>query len=292
MNRISLTKNFLREPLLHFTIAGALLFGGYVWLDRGAEASLPEEPIRIGEGEVRWLRETFATQWRRSPTTEEMKGLLATLTEEELLAREARALGLDQHDTIVRRRLAQKLSFIIEDTSRIADPSEGELRRFHSEHAERYQTDARVTFSQIFFSPERRPQAEADATAALIRVSASGAPIAGDPMLLDDSYDSVDQADVTSLFGADFAKAVFAAPPGSWLGPLTSAYGVHLVQVTAVRPGGARRFEDVREAVTNDWRRERERETKAAYLSRLREKYRISTDPSAEQLLRTGGTSP
>ena len=108
-----------------------------------------------------------------------MKGLLATLTEEELLAREARALGLDQHDTVVRRRLAQKLSFLVEDTSRIADPSEGELRRFHGEHADRYQTDPRITFRQVFFSPQRRSQAEADATAALIRVSATRRPRRG-----------------------------------------------------------------------------------------------------------------
>ena len=282
----------LREPLLHFTIIGAILFGGYEWLNRGGQTAVANEPITIGVGEVRWLRETFAAQWRRSPTAEEMKGLLATLTEEEMLAREARALALDQHDTVVRRRLAQKLNFIVEDTSRIVDPSEGELRRFHSEHAERYQTDPRITFRQVFFSPERRPHAEADATAALIRVFATGAPVEGDPMLLDDSYDDVDQPAVISLFGADFAHAVFAAPPGAWSGPVKSAYGLHLVQVTHLRPGDARPFEDVLDVVTNDWRRERERDTKAAYLAKLRDKYRVGTDPAVEQLLGRDGATP
>ncbi len=250
---------------------------------------MPDDPIRIGEGQVRWLRETFASQWRRSPTADEMKGLLATFTEEELLAREARALGLDQHDTVVRRRLAQKLSFIVEDTTRIADPSEGELRRFHGEHPERYRTDPRITFRQVFFSPQRRPQAEADALAALTR-AATGAPAEGDPMLLDERYDDVGQPAVISLFGPDFAHAVFAAPPGgSWRGPVKSAYGLHLVQVTHLRPEGTRPFEDVRDDVINDWRRERERDTKAAYLSKLRDKYRVTTDPGAEQLL---GTPP
>ena len=288
----SRVRRLLKEPLLHFTLAGALLFGGYAWVNRGAETSLPDEPIRMGEGEVRWLRETFAAQWRRSPTAEEMKGLLATLTEEEMLAREARALGLDQHDTIVRRRLAQKLSFLIEDTSRIVDPTDDELRRFHGEHAERYQTDPRITFRQVFFSPQRRSAAEADAAAALIRVSAAGVPVEGDPMLLDDRYEDIDRPAVTSLFGPDFAQAVFAASPSSWSGPVKSAYGLHLVHLTHLRPGEARPFEDVREAVANDWRRERERETKAAYLLRLRDKYRITTDASAEQLLRTDGITP
>ena len=282
----------LREPLFHFVIAGALLFGGYEWLNRGEQTAMPDEPIRIGEGQVRWLQETFAAQWRRSPTKEEMKGLLATLTEEEILAREARALGLDRDDTVVRRRLAQKLSFLVEETSRIAGPTDGELRRFHGEHSERYRADPRITFRQVFFSPQRRPQAEADATAALIRVSGSGAPVEGDPMLLDDSYDDVDQPAVTSLFGVDFANAVFAAPPGAWSGPVKSAYGLHLVQVTDLRPGSARRFEDVRDVVANDWRRERERDTKAAYLAKLRDKYRVGADPAVERLLGSGGTTP
>ena len=163
----------LREPLLHFLIAGSLLFGGYEWLNRAAPAPETEGPVRIGDGEVRWLRETFANQWRRGPTGEEMNDLVATLVEEELLAREARGLGLDQNDTIVRRRLAQKLTFLVEDTSRIADPSEDELRRFYVEHATRYRTEPRVSFTHIFFSPERRPQAEDDARALLAMVSAA-----------------------------------------------------------------------------------------------------------------------
>jgi hypothetical protein len=281
----------LREPLLHFAMAGVILFGAYEWMNKGRRTPVADEPITIREGEVRWLRETFAAQWRRSPTPDEMNGLLATLTEEELLAREARAFGLDQHDTVVRRRLAQKLSFLLEDTSRIAEPSDDELRRFHSEHAERYQADPRITFRQVFFSSQRRQEAEADATAALIRGTATGSRVDGDPTLLDDRYDDVDRSAVSSLFGPDFAKAVFAALPGSWSGPVKSAYGLHLVEVTDHRPGGLRRFEDVREAVTNDWRREREREIKSVYLLRLRDKYRVSTDPNAEQLLRTDGTT-
>jgi hypothetical protein len=284
--------NVLREPLLHFTIAGVVLFGSYEWLNRGAQPPHADTPITIGTGEVRWLRETFGSQWRRSPTADEMKGLLATLTEEEVLAREARALGLDRDDTVVRRRLAQKLTFILEDTSRIAYPSEAELRRFHGEHGDRYNTDPRITFRQVFFSPQRRSQADADATAALIRAADTGAWIEGDPTLLDDSYVDVDQRAIISLFGPDFAHAVFAASPGAWSGPVRSPYGLHLVQVTHLAPGGARPFEDVREIVTNDWRRERERDIKATYLAKLRDKYRVVADPAAEQLLGRAGATP
>ena len=99
-------------------VAGAVLFGGYALVNRGEPDTVAAAPIHIGDGEVRWLRETFANQWRREPTSEELNGLLASLLEEELLAREARALGLDQNDTIVRRRLAQNDSFFGEITRR------------------------------------------------------------------------------------------------------------------------------------------------------------------------------
>src|SRR4051812_24882196 len=187
----------LREPLLHFLIAGVLLFGGYEWLNRGAADSTSEGPVRIGSGEVRWLQETFANQWRRGPTAVELNELLATLLEEELMANEARALGLDRGDTIVRRRLAQKLTFLVDDTTRIADPSEDELRRYYTDHAERYRDEPRISFSHVFFSPARRAHADGDARMALTLVSAAnGSETAelpeGDPVLLEDSYADLD----------------------------------------------------------------------------------------------------
>src|SRR6266536_287345 len=277
---------FLREPLLHFLVAGSLLFGGYEWLNRGAPVSETEGPIRIGGGEIRWLQETFASQWRRGPTKDEMNDLVARLVEEELLAREARALSLDQNDTVVRRRLAQKMTFLVEDTSRIADPGEDDLRRFYAEHADQYRTEPRVSFTQIFFSRERRSHAEADASAALALVSAGTEQHPqGDPLLLEDAYADIDRQAVISLLGADFARAVFALPAGQWSGPVKSAFGVHLVKVTYVRPAEARPFEDVRNLVLDDWRHHRESETKAAYLAQLREKYGVVLEDSARQLL-------
>jgi hypothetical protein len=285
-----------REPLLHFLIAGALLFGGYEWLHRGEPVLQTEKPVRIGDGEIGWLRETFANQWHREPTGEEMHGLLATLLEEDLLAREARSLGLDQNDTIVRRRLAQKLTFLVEDTSRIADPSEDELRRFYAAHAERYRTDPLVSFSHIFFSPERRPHADADARAALALVSTAGGQVEklpdGDRLLLESSFDNIGVHEVSSLFGPDFTRAIFALPPGSWSGPVRSAFGLHLVQVTELRRAELRPFDDVRDTVLVHWRRQWNSETKRAYLARLRDKYGVVIDDSVRTILERVPTPP
>ena len=118
-------KRWLQEPLLHFLVGGAILFGIHAWVNPGsADSDTASRQIRIGAGEVRWLAETWERQWRRPPTQEELNGLVSNLLREELLAHEAKELRLDENDTIVRRRLAQKLEFMIQDTARLAEPTE------------------------------------------------------------------------------------------------------------------------------------------------------------------------
>ncbi|MGO7522337.1 peptidyl-prolyl cis-trans isomerase, partial [Rhizobium brockwellii] len=123
---------FLREPLLHFAVAGAVLFGGYSWLHHTSTEAVAVEPVRISEGDVRWVKQTWSSQWLRDPTADELKGLIDDLVNERLLAREAKEMGLDQDDTIIRRRLAQKLKFIVEDTAQLAEPAEAELQKFYA----------------------------------------------------------------------------------------------------------------------------------------------------------------
>ena len=149
----------LREPLVHFAIAGLVLFSVYSWLNGSRPASDGIEPVRIGAGEIQWLKETYSSQWLRPPDADELQGLVADLVNEELLAREAQAMGLGEDDTIIRRRLAQKLKFLVEDTSRLAEPSDAELRQYFEENAARFEDSPRVSFSQIYFNPENRKDA-------------------------------------------------------------------------------------------------------------------------------------
>ena len=281
---------FYRDPLLHFAVAGALLFIGFTLMNRG-DTDPSTEPVRIGNGEVRWLKETFANQWQRTPTDDELRGLVAGFVEEELLAREAKTLGLDQKDTIVRRRLAQKLTFLVDDTSRVAEPSDEELRQFYNINAERFRLESRVSFTQIFFNPARRQHAETDAKAALVLISTADgndrAATMGDPTLLETEFHDVDAQTISNLFGPDFARSVFLVEPGLWAGPLKSVYGVHLVQKTDLRPATLRPFQEVRSKVLEEWRRQREDQTKAEYLGKLREKYGVVTEDSVSALLPT-----
>ena len=271
----------LRDPLLHFVVASVVLFGGYELINRGEMNPPATDPVHIGEGDVRWLKDTFANQWQRPPTEDELRGLVASFLEEELFAREAKALGLDQNDTIVRRRLAQKLEFLIGDTSRIVEPADAELRRFYDTNAERFGVEARVSFTQLFFNPEKRQHAETDARAALVSISgmgADGAAAIGDPILLENEFHEVDEQTVAKMFGADFARAIFLLRPGSWAGPVKSGYGVHLVRVTNLSPATVLSFEEVRPKVLEEWRHQQQTQAKAVYLSKLREKYGVVID--------------
>jgi hypothetical protein len=271
----------LREPLLHFVVAGAVLFGGYELSNRGEMDPPATDPVHIGEGDIRWLKDTFANQWQHPPNEDELRGLVASFLEEELFAREAKALGLDQNDTIVRRRLAQKLEFLIGDTSRIVEPADAELRRFYDANAERFGVEARVSFTQLFFNPEKRQHAESDARAALVSISGTSADDAaamGDPILLENEFHEVDEQTVSKMFGADFAGAIFSLKPGSWAGPVKSGYGVHLVRVTDFRPATLLSFEEVRPKVLEEWRHQQQTQAKAVYLSKLREKYGVVID--------------
>lgn len=272
-----------REPLVTFTLAGACLFAGYAWLNPGASIEA-KTPVRVGQGEIRWLAETFSSQWRRDPTDEEMNGLIGTLVQEHLLAREARTLGLDVDDTIIRRRLAQKLAFLVEETAQIQNPDDVELRKYQAANAERYLSAPQISFRQIFYSPNRRANALDDAAADLAGLSPGDWP-AGDPLPLEATYSRLDPAGVSALFGPSFAEAVARLTPGVWAGPLKSAYGVHLVLVTESEEGGPRPFEAVRASLLHDWRRQKASDASAAYIDKLRRKYGVTIDRQPAQLI-------
>ena len=226
---------------------------------------------------------------RRPPSQEELRGQVTEFLKEELLAREARSMGLDQGDTIVRRRLAQKLEFLMQDTTRLAEPGAEDLERFYRAHPELFTAPARATFSHVYFSRETRRDAAADAAAALAALARPGggvrAEALGDRLMIDDEQHDADQPSVAAQFGPDFAKALFALAPGAWQGPIESAYGLHLVRLDRLVPAEQRAFADVRAQVLERWRAEREREQGERYFAALLKKYDVSVDEAVRPLV-------
>jgi parvulin-like peptidyl-prolyl isomerase len=281
----------LKEPLLHFALAGAALFGVYAWMIRA-----PENPgagtaaqIHMGAGDVQWIGENWTAQWRRPPTPDELRGLITEYLNEQLLAREARALGLEENDVIVRRRLAQKLTFLIDDTLRRVEPSETELQQFYEAHAERFRSDARISFTQIYFSPERRIDARSDATDALRMLLAAGStpPTGprGDSGLIGTEFQDETERSISGVFGPTFARALFSLKLGAWSGPIESGYGLHLVRASTLRDARLPPLSEVRERVVEEWRNAQEKSAKDRYLDELRKKYIIVVDEAAKAFI-------
>ncbi len=282
-------KRLFKEPLLHFVVLGILLFGVYAWMNRGAGDSRPARQMRISENDVKWLKETWSRQWQREPTREELRGLVTEFLKEELLAREAREMGLDVNDTIVRRRLAQKLEFLIQDTSRLTEPTDDDLRRFYESNPERFSDASRVSFTHVFFNRDQRADAEAYAKAALEKLSHADAPASaadmGDSLLIDTEFHDADEQTVSGQFGRDFARTVFALKPGRWQGPIESGYGLHLVRISELKPARKREFLEVRTQLLELWRDQRQREDNEKYFAGLLKKYNVVIDEGIKTLV-------
>jgi parvulin-like peptidyl-prolyl isomerase len=293
----------LKEPLLHFLAIGAVLFGAYAWLNRDAnEAGVP--PVRLAETDVRWLKETFALERQREPTQEELRGLARGFVKEELLARQARELGLDKDDIVVRRRLAQKMTFLLQDNSRRAALSDEELHRLYEAQRGEFRADQartdqaaprtlftrpRISFAQIYFSRDQRADAAADARQALRELSRLDAPAPaaeiGDRAAFKSEFRNADERAVANQFGATFAAKVFALEPGPWQGPIESSQGFHLVRVTGVMPAQLRPFDEVRQQLVELWQEQSQRENEERYFVELLKKYRVVPDESVKALV-------
>src|SRR6187549_878406 len=144
-----------KEPLLHLVVIGALLFAIDRWRSGAKSVGAAPHRIDVSAGTIAWLSEGFAQQWHRGPDADELRGLVNDHIREELLYREALALGLDRDDTIVRRRMAQKLDFLTQDIAAQAELDEPALRAFFEANAARYANAARVSFRHVYLSKER-----------------------------------------------------------------------------------------------------------------------------------------
>ncbi len=262
-----------REPLLWFFLIGALLF-----LLEGVFASGSEETtIEISPEIEQRITDQWRSQLGRAPTAQERKGLLDQWLKEEIYYREALRLNLDDNDTIVRRRLVQKLTFLTEDIATAIEPSDAELTAYFEEHQERYAQPARYSFRHRYFSSDRRNDAGADAQAALDALAApADAERLGDPFMLQLAFAERSQRQIADLFGREFAAALTRVTGDDWSGPIQSAYGWHLVQLQDRQPARQLPFEAVRERVLADYTLDRRAAANDAYFEQLRSRYRIT----------------
>ena len=286
----------LRDPLSHFLAIGMVLFALSFWLGGAAEDS--SRVIRLSAGDVEGIKQIWAKTRFRPPTEVELEGLIESRIKEEILYREALALGLSEDDTIIRRRLAQKMEFLGEGLIDPGEPSEADLHTYLKTHSEQFQEPARISFEHVYLNPERRGEGiEQDAQALLVsfqaRDGAVDVHLAGDPILLNTRFDLASQTLIANTFGKEFAQAMMDLSPGQWQGPIRSAYGLHVVYVHERQEGRMPDLSTVRDRVRLALLSERRRDSKDKFYETLRDHYEVvvefSQSGEAQQLTQAQG---
>jgi hypothetical protein len=252
-------RRLLREPLVHFLLIGAVLFGLYSLTQSGRPATASSKEIRLSLDEIAQLTLLYQSQWRRPPTPQELERMVENKVQQEVLYREALAMGLDKDDEIVKRRMAQKMQFLAEDVAAAREPTTAELRSWFEKNSAKFAQPPRLSFRHVYFSPDRRgARARDDAEQALAKlagqpVDATMASALADPFMFQEYYRDRAPDFIGKEFGPQFAVAVAKLPPGSWQGPIESGFGWHLVFVDTVIPGRVLAFEEVEADVRTAW---------------------------------------
>jgi hypothetical protein len=272
---------WLREPLLQFLVAGFLLFVGYHGVGPPVEGPASGGRIELTADDLRQIHVAWLAQGREPLSPEQLQELVDARVREEILYREALALGLDRDDTIVRRRLAQKMEFLFEDVAALREPTPDELRAWFAGNAERFTLPARASFRHLYFSPDRRGgRARDDAARALAQLAGAPAdtPAAStlaDPFMFQDYYGDRSFDEIARSLGPGFARSLFELAPGAWSGPIESGYGWHLAWVDAIAPARVPAFEDVEPDVRREWIEVQRAELREKAFGAMRARYEV-----------------
>ena len=271
-----------REPLSHFLLLGMVLFAVYGYMHRGRGGPEPSRQIALTLDELRQLDMYFESQWQRPPTAGEFNSLVEDKIQEEILYREGLAMGLDKDDTIVKRRMAQKVQFLAEDVAAAREPTTAELKAwYYGKNSDKFALSGRITFRHVYFSPDTRgPRAHDDAVAALASVAgkpadSKAAPLQADHFMFQDYYADRSSEQLARDFGPQFAQAVVKVKPGSWQGPIESGYGWHLVYVESFTPGRIPAFEEVESDVKTAWLGEQKEQAWRKAYQKMRAGYSV-----------------
>jgi peptidyl-prolyl cis-trans isomerase C len=282
-------KRWLREPLLQFLLVGAVLFAAYRALHPEVERAEQTKRIVLTADDLIQMSVASLAQGRPAPTPVQMESLVQAKIREEILYREALALGLDKDDTIVKRRLAQKMEFLAEDISMLAEPSTQDLRAWFERNTARFALPPRVSFRHLYFSSDRRGEHAKEAAMKALGMlagkpsDASDAAALADPFMFQDVYVDRSFDQVATLFGPNFARELLPLTPGSWQGPIESGYGWHLIHVESSEPSRIPSFEEIEPDIKAEWVVDERAQAKRRAYEAMRARYEVVLPAAPEK---------
>lgn len=265
-----------KDPLVHFLVLGLGVFAVHRWLAppaAGTDIMLPA-PV------VRGLEQDYLRRTGTEPSPQDAAGIIDQYVRSEILYREALAQGLDRGDIIVRRRLIQKMQFLLENLDPVPEPTDPELQAYLDAHADRYTVPERVSLTHVFVSTERHP-ADGAAYARQVRDrlrDGEDPSTLGDPFLHGATFALRTADDLARLFGDELVTQLPTCALGEWSPPIRSGFGLHLVRVTERQAGGVPALPAVRTAVQRDWTEARRAEMSTEAFERLRRRYDVHVE--------------
>ncbi len=271
-----------RDPIAHFVLIGlALVAVNHFWSNYQGERG---RTITVSAAELDRLSALWANTAGRLPTGEDRQQIIDQYVQQEVLVREAERLGLGDDDTIIKRRLAQKMDFLVSDDSKAINPTDAELKLWFESNRDKFAAPERRSFVHIYFSPEKHGDAIDTLAANTLGRLQSGADWKGlgDPFIQKRSYAAIPESEVTRLFGPDFAGAIFKLKSGSWSPPIGSAFGLHLIRIETIDNAVEANFEPIKEEVAAAWQEDQSAEAKQAALRELVRGYDVVIEGSGK----------
>lgn len=272
---------FLREPLLHFLVLGAALFIVFAQLN-DSEAGR-ENRILITQADLNALATSWLKSMGRPPSAEEREQQLNSFIRQQVLAREAVALGLDKDDAVVRNRLAKKMEYLFEDLSFMPEPTDGELGEYRLAHPASFTLPAEMSFQQIFFDASLRgDNVSAEAKQVLKELQQVDTAVdtlhLGDRSLLPYEFKGGREAQIAEMFGKKLTQQIFLLPVNSWQGPIASPYGQHLIYINSRRDAQLPALDEIRDRVAREWRSTQQKVANEVFYQSLYQRYEIVVD--------------
>ena len=264
----------MREPLLHFLAAGVGLF--LLFNYAAGPEDVGDDKIVVSSGQIEHMTTLFVKTWQRAPTDVELRGLVDSFILEEVLYREAVTIGLDRDDTIIRRRLKQKMEFLVDDFS-AASPSDADLQQFLDDDLERFRAEARISFEHVYLADPLAGEVES-----MLAALQSGEPldsgITSLSGLLPQRFYDDSETTIAGQFGENFKNVVFALDVGNWTGPVDSPFGSHLIRIDQIVEARVPKLDEIRDEVQREWLVDRREVAQQAVFDSLRDKYTITIE--------------